>query len=87
MPTIFRPRDYAGGDQHFLRPGTCGPCTIECKHLGTNHFGPNFVRCYNPVFRDFSRVTAAWSPGLLLRALNPDGRIQPPAKEVIPRNV
>lgn len=31
------------------------------------------MRCYNPIFQYFLRVTAAWSPGPLLRALNPHG--------------
>ncbi len=59
-----------------------GTCTNECKHLPTNHFGPKLRRCYNPIFQYFSGVTAAWSPGLLLRALDPHGRMQAPAREI-----
>src|SRR5207248_6798120 len=41
-----------------------GTGTNECKHLRTNHFGPDLSRCYNPIFRYFSRATVAWSLGL-----------------------
>src|SRR5258706_11944831 len=48
--------------QLHLRTGT-----NECKHRPTSHFGHKLRRCYNPIFRNFSRVTAASSRGLWLR--------------------
>lgn len=46
------------------------------------------MRCYNPIFQYFLRVTAAWSLGRLLRALNPQyGRMQVPAQKSLLRTV